>query len=84
MLAHRIPHWISVAVLAFVTLPGPAQDHDAAWVAQRVRTLMDAPPQAWTQIPWAGSLAEARRLAEQENRPIFLFTEDGDMSTGRC
>ena len=27
---------------------------------------------------------EARRLSEKERIPIFLFTHDGNIETGRC
>jgi hypothetical protein len=36
------------------------------------------------QIGWVNSLTEATKLSKQCNRPIFLFTHDGDISTGRC
>ncbi len=39
---------------------------------------------AWQKIPWVASLTEARRLAEKEKIPIFLFTHDGNIETGRC
>jgi hypothetical protein len=32
----------------------------------------------WQQIPWLGSLVEARRQAQQEKRPIVIWTLDED------
>ena len=36
------------------------------------------------EIGWAADLREARRLAREHDRPIFLFTMDGRVNTGRC
>lgn len=36
------------------------------------------------EIGWAADLHEARRLAREHDRPIFLFTMDGRVNTGRC
>jgi hypothetical protein len=35
-------------------------------------------------IGWASGLKEAERAAREHNRPIFLFTYDGNIATGRC
>ena len=36
------------------------------------------------EIGWAQSLTAAKMLAAVEKRPVFLFTHDGKVSTGRC
>jgi hypothetical protein len=36
------------------------------------------------EIGWAADLRTARRLAAEHDRPIFLFTMDGRVNTGRC
>jgi hypothetical protein len=36
------------------------------------------------EIGWAADLRDARRLARAHDRPIFLFTMDGRVNTGRC
>jgi hypothetical protein len=36
------------------------------------------------EIGWVPTIREALKLAKQTNRPIFFFTHDGDISTGRC
>ncbi len=36
------------------------------------------------EIGWARDIREAERLAKQHGRPVFLFTHDGRMNTGRC
>ena len=35
-------------------------------------------------IGWAPSIAAAENLARQHHRPVFLFTYDGKIETGRC
>jgi hypothetical protein len=35
-------------------------------------------------IGWVKDIREAERLAKQHGRPVFLFTHDGRMNTGRC
>ena len=36
------------------------------------------------QIGWAPDLRTARKLAAELDRPLFLFTMDGRVNTGRC
>jgi len=36
------------------------------------------------EIGWAKNILDAERLAKQYGRPVFLFTHDGKMETGRC
>jgi hypothetical protein len=37
----------------------------------------------WQEIPWLSDLNEGLRLAQQENRPLLLWTT-GDEPLGRC
>jgi hypothetical protein len=53
-------------------------------VAARVRQARAGQGMAWTSIPWTASLLEARKAAQAENCPVFLFTLDGNIGTGRC
>ncbi len=36
------------------------------------------------EIGWAKDIRTAKTLAKQNNRPVFLFTMDGRVNTGRC
>ena len=36
------------------------------------------------RIGWATRILDAEQLAREHNRPVFLFTHDGRISTGRC
>ncbi len=35
-------------------------------------------------VGWAPDILVAEKLARTANRPIFLFTYDGSIATGRC
>ena len=61
-----------------------ADTHDEAWVAQRVRQVKESDATGWQKIPWVASLADARRVSGAEDKPVFLFTHDGNIETGRC
>lgn len=71
-------------LLGLFALAGRADDHDAAWVQRRVQQIKDAEPTAWRRIPWTASLLDARQASRKEGRPLFLFTHDGNIDTGRC
>ncbi|OAI46643.1 hypothetical protein AYO44_11040 [Planctomycetaceae bacterium SCGC AG-212-F19] len=54
-------------------------------VDQRIREWEPLPQERrFDEIGWANSLAEARRLAAQHGRPIFLLTVTESIATGRC
>ena len=76
----------AAASLAFgLTLStGRAGERDEAWVLEQVRQVKQSDTSAWKKIPWAPSLVEARRAGAREKRPLFLFTHDGNIETGRC
>jgi hypothetical protein len=59
-------------------------DPTARLVLERVEKVKNSEPTAWAKIPWTASLIEARRLSKAENHPVFLFTHDGNIETGRC
>jgi hypothetical protein len=72
------------AALAFgpAAIAGDKVDPDL--IKQRVCEIKDSDTTAWRKIPWTASLLEARKLSAAEDKPIFLFTLDGNMDTGRC
>jgi len=61
-----------------------AADHDSEWIAKRVAQIKPKGSLAATKLSWAASLAEARRTSEQEHRPVFLFSFEGNLDSGRC
>jgi hypothetical protein len=60
-------------------------DRDLAWVEKRVQELEPAArDRRIDEIGWASDIRQAERLAGEHNRPVFLFTHDGHINTGRC
>jgi hypothetical protein len=56
-----------------------------AWVAKRVAERQPAAAEKrFDKIGWARDLRTAIRLGTQHKRPVFLFTMDGRINTGRC
>jgi hypothetical protein len=89
-----VPRWLlATAVIlglaaghAATAADGPVADADVvAWVAKRVEERQPAPAEKrFDEIGWARDLRTAIRLGKQHHRPVFLFTMDGRINTGRC
>ena len=78
---------LSRSVIALALLAAGAAgaaERDEAWARRRVEEIKGSDTDAWRKIPWAASLLEARRASEREKHPIFLFTHEGNIDTGRC
>jgi len=73
---------IALAVLAGGAVS--AAERDEAWIKRQIEHIKDSDTNAWRKIPWTGSLLDARRAGERENKPVFLFSHDGNIETGRC
>ena len=73
---------LALAVLALGTVS--ATERDETWIKQRIEHIKDSDTNAWRKIPWTASLLAARRASEREKQPLFLFTHDGNIETGRC
>ena len=64
---------------------GPAADDVRAPVDARVAEWWPtADEKRFDAIGWVPDLRAARRLAAEHDRPVFLFTMDGRVNTGRC
>jgi hypothetical protein len=81
----------SLAITALVSSAGArisftVKDGEVAdWVRDRVKALQPTPEEKrFDSIGWAKSILEAEQLARRNNRPVFLFTHDGRIATGRC
>ena len=57
---------------------------DETWVKRAVQQLRESDANAWQRIPWTPSLLEARAASQRENRPLLLFSYEGNLETGRC
>ena len=76
---------VSAFAVGLLTLAVPPADgRDAKWIQQRLEQIKKSDSVAWKSIPWVATLAEARDLSAKEQRPVFLFTHDGNLDTGRC
>lgn len=78
---------IAVATFAwlFAVLAGVTAELDLDAVRKRIAEIEPKPEEKrFDEIGWAKDIREARRLAAQHHRPVFLFTHDGRMNIGRC
>ncbi len=57
--------------------PADVDARIAAWMPKPSEKRFD-------EIGWAKDIRTAKLLAKQNNRPVFLFTMDGRVNTGRC
>ena len=66
-------------------LTGVTAELNIDGVRKRIAEIEPKPEEKrFDEIGWAKDIREARRLAAQHNRPVFLFTHDGRMNIGRC
>ena len=75
---------LAALTLGVLVAVGRADERDEAWVLARVQKIKASDTTGWSRIPWTASLMAARQASVKENRPVFLFTHDGNIETGRC
>jgi hypothetical protein len=63
---------------------GPWADLEAQVKKVAEAVAPTAEEKAFDRIGWARDLREAERLSRESKRPVFLFTHDGRINTGRC
>ena len=81
---HTMARLVVGLMAATMAVAAPA-NRDPAWVTQRVEQWQPtAKERRWEGIGWAKNIREAIRLANQNQRPVFLFTHDGRLNVGRC
>ena len=75
-----------LAGLVGPSAPSPVGDGELeAFVGKRVRDWQPAAAERrLDEVGWARDIREALRLGKEHRRPVFLFTLDGRMDTGRC
>jgi hypothetical protein len=55
------------------------------WVTKRTKQMKSSFQRGhFESMGWAPTIGAALELAEKHNRPVFLFTLDGHMNSGRC
>jgi hypothetical protein len=75
---------LSSAALALALVPALWADKHEDWLKERVKEVRESDTQGWKKIPWTASLLDARKASKAERVPVFLFTHDGNIETGRC
>lgn len=80
----RMRYFTALVMLGVLVPATRADDADEARTLRQIQRIKDSDSTEWRRIPWAASLLDAERAAKDENRPVFLFTHDGNLDTGRC
>ena len=57
---------------------------DDAAIRRAARDLREGDTDAWRRIPWEPTLGAAITQAAKEKRPLFVFSHEGNIDTGRC
>ena len=71
-------------MLGYSAEPKP-EPRDFAWVEKHAQELEPtAKERRIDEIGWTSDIRQAERLAGENSRPVFLFTYDGHINTGRC
>lgn len=86
---NRAAQSVCVSAFLFAAFAGAADrqsaNKDFAWVQARVQEIAVKPEERrLDEIGWAKDIREAKRLAKETGRPVFLFTHDGRLNIGRC
>ncbi len=75
----------SVFAVTWLAVSAVAEERDASWVDARVAERQPtAAERRFDEIGWAPDIRDALRLSRENDRPVFLFTHDGRINTGRC
>jgi hypothetical protein len=61
-----------------------AAERDETPIQKQIQRIKETDANGWRKIPWTPSLLAARQASGREKQPIFLFTHDGNIQTGRC
>ena len=87
----RAARFVPAVAAGLLLFPGawaagpPADDEVRAIVDQRVADWWPTPEEKrFDRIGWAVDIRTALKLAALHSRPVFLFTMDGRVKTGRC
>ena len=86
----RTSRWRLAPALFLLVLgaANAAEAPDGDLMARVKKVAEDVAPtpeeKSFDRIGWARDLREAERLSRESKRPVFLFTHDGRINTGRC
>jgi gas vesicle protein len=74
---------LAIPVSSEETRPAPPLDRDR--IEKRVKEIQPtAKERRFDDIGWVSSIQAAERLAKEKERPVFLFSNVGQMDIGRC
>ncbi|MDQ3622210.1 MAG: hypothetical protein M3463_06945 [Verrucomicrobiota bacterium] len=83
--ARHLPAAALLALLSSGISHAQTGSNGPAWVQARVQEIaVKAEERRLDEIGWARDIREAKRLAKENGRPVFLFTHDGRLNIGRC
>jgi hypothetical protein len=71
-------------VLAAPTACAQSGSEEVDSIRKAIERIESSADRRWEQIPWVPTLTEARKLSATTKLPIFLFTQEGNLSSGRC
>lgn len=75
----------SLFPIVYLHADDPTPDALKARVDERAAAWWPTPEEKkFDRIGWAADIRTARKLAAEQQRPVFLFTMDGRVNTGRC
>ena len=78
--------WLFAATL--ITAAVASEPKGAQLVSSVLKRLHQFEPtreeRRFDLIGWAKDVRDAERLAREHSRPLFVFTHDGNIATGRC
>ena len=58
---------------------------DRDWIDRRIQEIQPTAKELrFDNIGWVSGIREAERLARENSRPVFLFSNVGQMDLGRC
>lgn len=73
----------SLAALFAASMPD--DKHLVDWVQKKIQALQPSRGERRIdEIGWANGILQAEQLGRAHKRPVFLFTYDGRIETGRC
>jgi hypothetical protein len=80
-----LPACLFVAAAGFGAEAFLKDDSLVASVQKKVREIQPTREEKrFDEIGWAPSIVAGRALSQKLNKPLFLFTYNGNIDTGRC
>jgi hypothetical protein len=67
-----------VLSLSILAADAPAHSERAAFERLHALVLPQKGEERWMEVPWVSDLWEARKLASEQGKPIFLWEMDGN------